>query len=98
MDVFICIPFACVFTYYCLDKFFDLSWAMAFNNLIVFAAITVCVLVALIEPGRVYTLVTAIATVLALIYLHFIAKFPLIGQASFVYLLLMPGFLLLTGF
>src|SRR4249919_1151881 len=23
---FICIPFSCLFTWYCMDKFYDLSW------------------------------------------------------------------------
>lgn len=37
------IPFACVFTYYCFDKFFDLSWTHVFNNVIVFVTTIVCV-------------------------------------------------------
>ncbi|WP_126249051.1 lycopene cyclase domain-containing protein [Chitinophaga rhizosphaerae] len=94
---FICIPFACVFTWYCLDKFFDLAWTNALNNIIVFVAITVCLLAALLEPGRWYTLVTAVATALVLLYMHFVAKWPQIGQVTMVYLLLMPGFFAVNG-
>lgn len=94
---FICIPFACVFTYYCLDTFFDLSRANAFNNIIVFASCSICVVVALFHYDKMYTLVTAIVATLTLLYLHFIAKATWIGQASFVFLILMFGFFPVNG-
>ena len=49
---FICIPFACVFTYYCLDKFFDLSWANGFNNIIVFVTCIISLVVAFLHYDR----------------------------------------------
>ncbi|WP_404980351.1 lycopene cyclase domain-containing protein [Chitinophaga pollutisoli] len=49
------------------------------------------------EHGRVYTLVTALTTTATLLYLHFGARWPRIGQAFFVYLLLMPGFFAVNG-
>jgi len=94
---FICIPFACVFTYHCLNKFFDLSWANAFNNIIVFAGCVVCVLMALLHYDKPYTLVTALTAVVTLTYLHFVARVSWIGQAAVVYLLLMPGFFVVNG-
>lgn len=94
---FICIPFSCVFTYYCLNKFFDLSWANAFNNIIVFVSIIVCVLVALLHHDKLYTLVTALVTILTLIYLHFIARVQWVGQASLVFTVLMLGFIPVNG-
>lgn len=97
MAFFICIPFSCVFTYYCLDKFFQWDWLSGFNNLIVFVTIIVCSLVALLHHDKVYTLVTAVSTILALIYLHFVARVDWIGKASFVFLILMLGFLPVNG-
>lgn len=94
---FYCIPFACVFTYYCLDQFFDLDWANAFNNLIVFTAVIVLSVVGLLYTHKIYTLLTVIVTLLTLCYLHFIAKKEWIGKASFVYLVLMPGFFAVNG-
>lgn len=94
---FFCIPFSCVFTYFCLEKFFDWSWANAFNNIIVFVSIIVCAVVALLHKDKMYTLVTAIATILTLIYLHFVAKKEWIGRASLTYLVLMPGFFGVNG-
>lgn len=94
---FICIPFSCVFTYYCLDKFFDLSWANGFNNTIVFISFVVAVLMALLHPDRMYTFVTAMALTGTLIYLHFMAHTPWIGKASLVYTVLMLGFFPVNG-
>ena len=99
---FICIPFSCVFTYYCLDKFYKMEWLSGFNNLIVFVTVIVCSVVALLHYDKIYTLVTAIATILTLIYLHFIARAKWISKASFVFSVLMLGFFpvngVLTGF
>ncbi|RWW96726.1 lycopene cyclase domain-containing protein [Flavobacterium cerinum] len=94
---FFCIPFSCVFTYYCLDKFFNLKWANAFNNIIVFVTVIVCVVIALLHYDKIYTFVTAVITVVTLIYLHFAARVPWIGQASLVYTILMLGFFPVNG-
>jgi lycopene cyclase domain-containing protein len=94
---FICIPFACVFTFFCLDKFFKLDWANAFNNTIVFVSVIVCILSALLFHDKMYTFVTAVAATLVLVYLHFIANVEWIGKASLVYLILMLGFFPVNG-
>lgn len=94
---FICIPFACVFTFFCLDKFFKLNWANAFNNTIVFVGVIVCILMALLFHNKMYTFVTTVATTLVLVYLHFIANAEWIGKASLVYLILMLGFFPVNG-
>lgn len=94
---FICIPFSSVFTYFCLDKFFELKWLKGLNNSIVFVTVIVCALMALLHNDKIYTLVTAIVTLLTVIYLHFIAKVEWIGKASFVFTVLMLGFFPVNG-
>ena len=94
---FFFIPFSCVFTYYCMNKFFDLSWANSFNTIIVFVTTIVCITVALLYPNKLYTFITAIATCLSVLYLHFIAKKDWIGQASLLYTVLMLGFFPVNG-
>ena len=94
---FYCIPFACVFTYYCLDKFYDLSWTHVFNNVIVFVTTIVCVVSALLYYDKIYTLMTALITLVTIVYLHFIVKKEWLGQASFVFMLLMVGFFAVNG-
>lgn len=94
---FICIPFSCVFTYFCFDKFFKLDWLSGMNNLIVFVSVIVCSVMALLHHDKIYTLVTAIATIFTLIYLHFIVRAHWIGKASLVFTVLMLGFFPVNG-
>lgn len=94
---FICIPFSCVFTYFCLDKFFNLDWANAFNTIIVFFSVIVCVLIGLLHYDKIYTFVTALVTTLTLIYLHFFARVQWIGKASLIFFILMLGFFPVNG-
>lgn len=94
---FICIPFACVFTFFCLDKFFRLDWADGFNNIIVFTGVVIFAVVALLHYDKIYTLVTAIAAFSTLIYLHFIFRATWIGRASLTYFMLMAGFFPVNG-
>lgn len=94
---FYCIPFACVFTYYCIEKFYRLDWAGAFNNLIVFTSFIILGVVGFLYYERIYTLLTVIVTLLTLFYLNFIAQKEWIGKVSLVYLILMPGFFAVNG-
>lgn len=94
---FYCIPFACVFTYYCLEKYFTLRWTEGVNNLIVFTSFIILGVVGLLYYERIYTLLTVMVTIVTLGYLHFIAQKEWIGKASFVYLVLMPGFFAVNG-
>lgn len=94
---FICIPFSCVFTYFCIDKFFKLEWLVGFNNLITFTTIIICSVVTLLHHDKIYTLVTSLITIATLIYLHFIARVNWISKASLVFTLLMLGFFPVNG-
>ncbi|MBP1616441.1 MAG: lycopene cyclase protein [Bacteroidetes bacterium] len=94
---FFCIPFSCVFTYFCLDKFFRLDWANRYTSLVVWFTLLVCLQVAIIFYDRAYTLVTALATLSIIVFLRFIAKVDWIGKASFVFLILMLGFFPVNG-
>jgi len=94
---FFCIPFACVFTYYCLDKFFKFNWTIKFNGIIVWLMILLCLIGVIFFSHKIYPLVTALATISTLIYLHYIAKVSWIAQGSLVYLILMLGFFPVNG-
>ncbi len=94
---FIFIPFSCIFTYFCFEKFFRLGWLSGFNNLIVFISVVICSVMALLHYDKIYTLITAIATLTTLIYLHFIVRAEWIGKASLVFTVLMLGFLPVNG-
>ncbi|MXS72820.1 lycopene cyclase domain-containing protein [Flavobacteriaceae bacterium W22] len=94
---FICIPFSCVFTYHCLDKFFKLDWNVSIEKIFVIVSAVVCFIIAYLFKDRIYTLVTFTTTTASLLILYFVLKARWIGKASFVYLILMPGFFAVNG-
>lgn len=94
---FFCIPFSCVFTYFCINKFYNLTSVNAFNNIIVFVTSIVCAVFALLHFDKTYTFVTATVTLVTVIYFHFIVKVEWIGQASLLFTILMLGFFPVNG-
>ena len=94
---FICIPFSCVFTYFCLDKFFKLDWKPSVEKVFVIISIISCFVLAIIFKGKIYSFVTFLTTAISMIVLYFILKVKWMGKASFIYLVLMPGFLAVNG-
>lgn len=94
---FICIPFSCVFTYFCLDKFFKLDWKPNSEKIFVAIASLLFLGIALYYQDRIYTFVTFLSASISLLTLKFILKVNWIGKASFIYLILMPGFLAVNG-
>lgn len=94
---FICIPFSCVFTYFCLDKFFKLDWKPSVEKVFVIISIISCLILAIIFRDKIYSFVTFLTTAITLIILYFVLKVKWIGKASFIYLVLMPGFLAVNG-
>lgn len=94
---FICIPFSCVFTYFCLDKFYDLQWNAKFEAIF-------CVVFALVLIGvgtyfhdRIYTITTFYSTALVCLCLKFVAKVDWFGKATFVYGILLIPFFMVNG-
>ncbi|THF49178.1 lycopene cyclase domain-containing protein [Flavobacterium supellecticarium] len=97
MLFFIFIPFSCVFTYYSIDKYYKWDSLSALNNILVFVSVIVLSLVALLNTDKLYTLVTAVATILTLLYLHFVVRAVWITKASLVFTILMLGFFPVNG-
>ncbi|BEV03771.1 lycopene cyclase domain-containing protein [Chryseobacterium gambrini] len=94
---FICIPFSCIFTYFCLDKFFRLDWKPEMEKIFVIFSILTLVILALYCNNRIYPFMTFLTTAISLFILYFILNARWIGKASFIYLILMPGFLGVNG-
>lgn len=94
---FICIPFSCIFTYFCLDKFFKLDWKPKFERIFSIASILILLCLSVYFREKIYPFVTFLTTAISIFVLYFILKIKWIGKASFVYLILMPGFLSVNG-
>ncbi|WP_027388780.1 lycopene cyclase domain-containing protein [Chryseobacterium gregarium] len=94
---FFCIPFSCIFTYFCLNKFFRLDWKPLPEKIFVIAAIILSVIGAVYFREKIYTSMTLATTAFTLFMLYFVLQSRWIGKASFIYLMLMPGFLMVNG-
>ncbi len=94
---FICIPFSCVFTYFCLDKFYQLKWNP--KNEIIFCLIFcgILLVIGIIHLDKLYTSVTFISTAFVCILLKFILKINWFGKAVTVYAILLIPFFIVNG-
>ena len=94
---FLCIPFSCLFTYFCLDTFFNLNWANTLNKGIVWGTTIGCLTVAVLYDEKMYTFITACVTAVTVLYLFYVDKADWIGKGSLVYTILMLGFFPVNG-
>jgi lycopene cyclase domain-containing protein len=94
---FICIPFSCVFTFYCLDKFYNLAWNRKTENSFSIVFSMLLLATGLIFLDKLYTSITFISTAIVCLLLQFVFKIDWFGKAISVYALLLVPFLIVNG-
>jgi lycopene cyclase domain-containing protein len=98
---FICIPFACLFTYHCLTTFYTISWTRRVEKTVVLVLSLLFLLVGMVYIDKMYTAVTFISTGILLLALEFAGKVSWLPGFLTIYpVLLIPFFIvngLLTG-
>lgn len=94
---FICIPFSCVFTYFCLDKFYKLGWSQKIEAVFCMIFALILIILGTYFYDRIYTLITFYSTAIVCLYLKFIAKIDWFGKATFVYSILLIPFFMVNG-
>lgn len=94
---FICIPFSCVFTYYCLDKFYNLGWNQETEKVFCIIFSLTLLITGLVFIDRLYTSVTFISTAIVCLVLKFVFKIDWFGKAVSVYVILLIPFLIVNG-
>jgi len=93
---FVCIPFACVFSYRCFNMIFKNSWNN--NDRIITMLISVILFVIGIwHWRRAYTATTFISISLLIVLVRFIFRQRWIGNLYRAWLLLLPTFLIVNG-
>ncbi|RSK39828.1 lycopene cyclase domain-containing protein [Mangrovimonas spongiae] len=92
---FICIPFACVFTYFALKYLIKQNPLEKIQHVLTFALITILLLIAIFNYNKLYTFVTCLSTSLYLSYLT-VKKVDL-SYYYLSYLLVLPFFYLSNG-
>jgi lycopene cyclase domain-containing protein len=94
---FICIPYACLFTYYCLDKFLNLSWNPRAENIFCILFSVALLVIGFLSLQKIYTSSTFISTAVLCLLLKFVFHVNWFGKAVSVYAILILPFLLVNG-
>lgn len=94
---FICIPFSCVFTFYCLGKFYKLRWNPKAETIFSILLSSILLITGLFFFNKIYTSVTFISTAFICILLKFIFKIDWFGKAISVYAILLVPFMIVNG-
>lgn len=94
---FICIPFACVFTYHCLNIFFNFKWKQKTESIFVLFTSVILFIAGIYFFSRMYTAATCISLSLLLLYLKYIAKINWLPKLVMIYPVLLIPFFIVNG-
>lgn len=94
---FICIPYACMYTYHCFRVFFQNAWDGNWKRLFAFSLATLLLTVGLIYINRLYTGVTFVSAALTLFFLLFTGRASWIGHFLITWGILQIPFLVVNG-
>ena len=94
---FICIPFSCVFTFFCLTKFYDLGWSDKYEKRFVVIFFVLLMATAIAFSDRLYTSITFITLGFVCVFLKYILRVTWFGKAVTVYAILLIPFLIVNG-
>lgn len=94
---FICIPYACVFTYEALHYLVKRDYFKSKQKIISIALIAGCLTVGLLNLDKWYTSVTFISLATYLVTLQFIWRVDYLGRFYFSYLFVLIPFFLVNG-
>jgi lycopene cyclase domain-containing protein len=94
---FICIPYACVFTYEAVGYFSKKDYFKPIANIITLILITSLTVVAVFNISRAYTFTTFTFCVLFLLYVHFKLKPPYLSKFYLAFLFILIPFFLVNG-
>ncbi|HEX8268691.1 MAG TPA: lycopene cyclase domain-containing protein [Flavobacterium sp.] len=94
---FICIPFSCMFTYFCIDKFLRPVVGKKTENAIAGAFILLCLVIGLSNLDKLYTSVTFLSAAVVFAVLKYVLKVDWIGKVFLVYTILLIPFFIVNG-
>lgn len=95
---FICIPYACVFTYFCLNILVKKDFIGPYAKPILWMLIAVLSIIAVVNIDRIYTSVTFFSTALLLFIHLLVLRSNYLGRFFFAYLIIfLFPFLIVNG-
>ncbi len=94
---FICIPYSCLFTYYCLNKLIHNDFLASAERIITGILLPILIVVGLYNSTKAYTYSTCIGLTLLLLFLKFYLKSKWLSRFYFSYMILLIPFLIVNG-
>ena len=94
---FICIPFSCVFTYHCLNLFFEIRWKQKTESIFVLFFSALLLFTGMYFYTNLYTSYTFISLGIILILLKYIMKINWLAKLIIIYPILLIPFFIVNG-
>lgn len=94
---FICIPYACTFTYHALTSFYNFQWRKKAENIFVLLFVILILSIGLFHYNRLYTSVTFISTAILLLLIQFVLKIDGLSKIFTSYAILLIPFFIVNG-
>jgi lycopene cyclase domain-containing protein len=94
---FICIPYACVFTYHCLNLFIKTKWPANAENIFVYSLAAVLLFTGIYFYDKLYTASTFISLAFTLFILKIFLKVNWLGKLLTIYPILLIPFFIVNG-
>jgi lycopene cyclase domain-containing protein len=94
---FLCIPYACVFTFHCLDLFIKRGLSKATGNILTPVCIIAFIIVAFIHHDKIYPMVTFSGLAFLLIFAKYILKLSWLNKFYIIYAILLIPFVIVNG-
>lgn len=94
---FLCVPFSCVYSYHCLNLFYDFNMEQKNEQLVVAIFSAILLLIGFVFYYRLYTSVTFISLALLLVYFSFVSRTTWLGKLMMIYLFLLLPFFIVNG-
>ena len=94
---FICIPFACVFTYHCICLFIKFKWRSRIQNIFVLLVSSALFIAGVYYHSKVYTTTTFISLACTLFFINFFVNKKSLGKLILVYPVLLIPFFIVNG-
>ena len=94
---FFCIPFACVFTYHCLNKFFKIQWPLKIEVAFVMSFSVLLLGAGIIFNAKLYTSWTFISLGFVLLMFKYLLKINWLAKLVLIYPFLLIPFFIVNG-
>ncbi|MFI5128935.1 MAG: lycopene cyclase domain-containing protein [Chitinophagales bacterium] len=94
---FVCIPYACVFTYHCLNIFVNIRWNRKFETGFIIVFASALLIAGIYNHDKLYTASTFISLSGVLLLLKFVLKVKWLPKLLSIYPLLLIPFFVVNG-